>query len=954
MTIFKKFLAMFLTAVMAVTAIPGTAAAQPDILYQTSSQQTITAGATLEHISRFTADGWLNIKVLRIDTTNPNIKVDTLANPQTTDKLSTVLSLAAKNEAVAAVNASFFNPLAQGKGYPDGPIVRTGDLLSTSAWYNKNKGEMASFSLSDSGQILFDFWRNDLTLTVPGQALFTVNQYNQPSRKQYNDITVLDGKWGVSTLGASDTYPDLVEILVSQGQVTAVRQGLPPTGMPENGYVVVSRGEQAAKLLESIRLGNPLQFTITSNPDWSAMQMAVTGSSILVQNGRIPEAFSYSVGSFNKKNPRTIVGSSQDGKQLIMVTVDGRQDNSVGLTQTESAELMLELGAYNALILDGGGSTTMVARQPGTADLEVVNHPSEGSLRGVATAIGVFSQSSPASLAKLILESEDPNFFINTSRKFILKGMDRNANPVEIRPEQVQWSVSGIKGSFTGNVFHPTSAGNGKITAKVGELAAEMDVRSLKPPVKLALSTGALEIQPGQSQSLEVTGYDNQGFPARIQPEDVRWKVSGQIGDCQKGIFKASTIGTGYLEAAVGQAYAYCAVSVYRDLTKTIHSFEEEQAVDENQAVVFQANPQIAQGSLQMSAEQVHGGNTAAQLMYDYFDSRYQGEVSLAFPGKGLELPAGTSRLAVWLYNTQENDNRILGEVVDSAGKKHQVEFTANLRWTGWKKIEASLEKIKLPGYLSRLYVQNADPAAGWGKIYLDDLSAKISQYPAPAQSKKPENTVPRDEANRKATFTPGRDNFRFSVFGSSREPQNSLEKQLLKKLTGYINEKMDLAVYAGNKASSAAKGLKKPALLTENVYKTYNLKNSTFIQLDISKGGLRRSDPKQWTWFFKELENAPGKNAFIIMSGDPAAFINAKEAQLLKDTLAGYREKTGKNVWVLYQGALNQSQLDRGVRYLSCAGFSTPDFSPGKPNAAKYLQVTVQGNDLSFEFRSI
>ncbi|EGW39124.1 phosphodiester glycosidase family protein, partial [Desulfosporosinus sp. OT] len=434
MTDLKKVFAIFLATILAVATISGTAAAQPKTLYETRYKHTITDGATLEHISRFTADGWLNIKVLRIDTTNPNIKIDTLANSHITDQLSTVLTLAEENGAVAAVNASFFNPMDGGTGYPDGPIVRGGDLFATSGWYNQNKDEMASFSLDNTGQILFNYWNNALTLTGFNNASFAVSQYNQPSRQQYNDVTVLDNKWGPNTLGASEKYPDLVEILVSQGRVAEIRQASSPVTIPAEGYVVISRGEQAAKLLESFKIGEPADFTVTSNPNWSDLQMSATGSSILVKNGQIPETFSFSTDSINNYNPRTLVGSSEDGKQLILVTVDGRQDNSVGLTQIQSAQLMQELGAYNALNFDGGGSTTMVARKLGTSTLDVVNIPSDGSLRSVANGIGIFSQAAPGSLTKLILETEDPNVFVHTSRKFTLTGVDSFSNPVEVNP----------------------------------------------------------------------------------------------------------------------------------------------------------------------------------------------------------------------------------------------------------------------------------------------------------------------------------------------------------------------------------------------------------------------------------------------------------------------------------------------------------------------------------------
>ncbi|NLI92786.1 MAG: phosphodiester glycosidase family protein [Peptococcaceae bacterium] len=943
----KKVMVTCLAVLFTVTTIPGVALALPEKLYQTSYQETITAGATLEHISRFTADGWLNIKVLRVDTGNPNIKIDALANSQISDKLSTLPALVEKTGAVAAVNASFYNIMDKGTGYPDGPFVLSGDLLSTSGWYNQTKDEMASFSLNNAGQMIFHYWKNDLTLAGSDQVTFAVSQYNQPSREQYNDITVLDQKWGSSTVGASKEFPDLVEILVSQGSVQEIRMAQPATTIPANGFVVVSRGAQAAKLLNGFRVGSPIKLNITSNPDWAGLQMSVTGSSILVKDGKIPEKFSFSTGSFDKRNPRTLVGSSRDGKQMILVTVDGRQDNSIGLTQTEAAELMQELGAYNALILDGGGSTTMVTRDPGTTSADVVNIPSEGALRSVANGIGIFSLASPGSLNKLMLETDDTNVFVNTSRKITLKGVDSNFNPVEIDPKQVQWSVSGVKGTFSGSQFRPSSAGSGKVTAKVGNLTATINIRSLSAPVKLSLDTKQLEVPLGQSRKLQVTGYDIEGFSALIEPENVQWKVNGKIGSCQNGTFSASAIGSGFIDAAVGSVHAYTGVSVYTDFTENKNLFEEKNAD-------ILAQSQAGRGSFEISNKNVHEGNNSGELTYDFFASGDLAEVSLVFRDKGISLHPGTSSLSLWLYNTHENSNKIWGEIMDASGKKHQIQFSSDLEWSGWKQLKVSLEEFKAPAYLTRIYIQNVDTSESFGKIFVDDLKAEVVNHPAIDQSKIPLDTAPKDEANRQVSYAPGQNNFKFSVFGSREEPESLQEKQLINKMTAYINKNLDLAVYTGVKAAPASKDLKKPALITGTGYKTYSYKNSTFIQLDISKGGLRRSDPKQWTWLFEELEKISGNNAFIVMSDTTANFINAKEAGLLKDTLADFRNKTGKNVWVLYQGSENRSELDRGVKYISCAGLETADPSKGKPVSAKYLQVTVQGKKITYEFKSL
>ena len=93
-------------------------------------------------------------------------------------------------------------------------------------------------------------------------------------------------------------------------------------------------------------------------------------------------------------HPRTAVGISRDGRYLFLMTADGRQFGySEGLTTAETAEWMRRLGAYNALNLDGGGSTTLVM-QGTDGKPEVLNRPSgppAGIERRVANHLCVFA-----------------------------------------------------------------------------------------------------------------------------------------------------------------------------------------------------------------------------------------------------------------------------------------------------------------------------------------------------------------------------------------------------------------------------------------------------------------------------------------------------------------------------------------------------------------------------------
>jgi hypothetical protein len=74
------------------------------------------------------------------------------------------------------------------------------------------------------------------------------------------------------------------------------------------------------------------------------------------------------------RQPRTLVGWNAAGERWL-VTVDGRQDTSVGMTLAEAANFLLALGATDGINLDGGGSTTFVAAGA------VVNTPSDVAVR---------------------------------------------------------------------------------------------------------------------------------------------------------------------------------------------------------------------------------------------------------------------------------------------------------------------------------------------------------------------------------------------------------------------------------------------------------------------------------------------------------------------------------------------------------------------------------------------
>ncbi len=102
------------------------------------------------------------------------------------------------------------------------------------------------------------------------------------------------------------------------------------------------------------------------------------------------------VGLRDQRHPRTAVGTSEDGRYMYVVVIDGRQPSySVGATTQETAMWLQHVGAYDALNMDGGGSTTLViADEQGNP--AILNRPIHNKLPGTervnGNSLGVFAK----------------------------------------------------------------------------------------------------------------------------------------------------------------------------------------------------------------------------------------------------------------------------------------------------------------------------------------------------------------------------------------------------------------------------------------------------------------------------------------------------------------------------------------------------------------------------------
>jgi exopolysaccharide biosynthesis protein len=118
---------------------------------------------------------------------------------------------------------------------------------------------------------------------------------------------------------------------------------------------------------------------------------AISGHQMIVLKGEV-------VPDLNDKelDPRTAIGINRNGRFLYLVVVDGRQPfYSEGVTLADLAELLIDQGAYAAMNMDGGGSSTMVM-QGNDGKPVILNSPIDsyipGRERPVGNHLGIYAK----------------------------------------------------------------------------------------------------------------------------------------------------------------------------------------------------------------------------------------------------------------------------------------------------------------------------------------------------------------------------------------------------------------------------------------------------------------------------------------------------------------------------------------------------------------------------------
>ncbi|MFI6095427.1 phosphodiester glycosidase family protein [Lentzea sp. NPDC051213] len=873
----RRALAVIITAALLAPVSP----AHADISRRVETERTerpVAPGVTLSSFDWYEpggSGGWIRGDALSVDLTQ-GTRVG-YVDPGTVSQAAPLSRQAPR--AVAAINGDFFD--INNSNAPEGVGVRDGQLVKSGT------GRAAGIDAAGIGRVMETFFEGTLNGT------HRLTQLNS-ARIDVDGIGVFNPLWGTySRARAVQGAADAAEVIVRDDVVESVGR---PSADPIPGYALVGR-DKGADVLRTLKPGDRVEVSYRNRTsDGSEPVTAVGGRQLLVKDGK-------NVAPADPLHPRTAVGFSQDGKKMVMLTVDGRQGAYLlGLNLRDLADAMIELGAHNALNLDGGGSSTMLAREPGTTELKVVNTPSDGGERPIPNALALYAPGGTGRLVGFDVQASDKRVFPGMTRRLAVRGHDETFGPATDNAHVTRatggWAI--------GDTFHAAPhSGPSSFTAFRGPVSKTAKLTVLGKLTRLAPAAPRISVGIGERKPLQINGFDARGFSAPIERADLDLSYDRSIIEVTPDLqIVARQTGATTIRARAQGEETQVAVTV---------------GVRDELIAGFDDAPQWTFGSARAtgSVTPEPGGHTGGGLKLSYDFSQSTGtRTAYAVPPKALQVNGQPLALAAWVHGSGRGEWTAF-TVTDSTGQSRSL-YGPYITWHGWRQLEVAVPaELKFPIQVNRFYtIETKADRSYQGEVIVDDIVARVP----------PAVTLPPTPALREDVIGPA-EGWKFAVMSDAqfvaRNPDSDLVRSARRTLREIRASGAEFVVINGDfvdEASPADLALAR-RVLTEELgdfpwyyvpgnheimgpgtidnfrrefgvtNRTFDHKGTRFVLLDSSTGTLRGGGFDQLTMLRDALASAPGQ-AVVMMHHPPDDPTPARTSQLSDRMEAAYFEK--------------------------------------------------------------
>lgn len=970
------------------------AAAAPQVSAIETDKQTrpVAPGVTLTSFDRIDAAGWLRADAITADLTG-GATVDYLYSGEVS-KPEPLSGPATRARAVAAVNGDFFDinnsSAAQGIGIQNGELIQSpvSGHNSAAAITSEGLGKILSIHLMG-------------ILKAADTDPITLTQFN--NLIQANGVGVFTSLWGSYTRDrAVSGATNIRELTIVDGVITAIADTAGDGPIPAGTTIVLGR-DAGADALAALAVGDRVDVTYRPKAEGDVdLKAAVGGSAVLVRDG-VPQTFGDPAA-----HPRTAVGFSADGRKMHLLTVDGRQADSRGVTLSELAVMMVEMGAHHALNLDGGGSSTMLAREPGNAALQVENQPSDGGERSVPNGLAIFAPEGSGNLRGFWVETAmDPvrapglspvaggrpdRVFPGLTRKLTAAGYDETYGPAA---GKAHWRATpGSHGLVNSEgVFRALFPGTTTVTAFAGGGSGDIQLTVLGSLDRLDTTTKKVGLAgQGAVGGFGVVGYDKEGHSAPIEPSDVRLEYDTSAlsvtpaADGRLSITAKKEVGSAIITVHVGHISTKVAVTI---------GLEDVMVADFDDAAQwwYNAIPADVAGSVAPVEGKVGAG---LRLSAD-FASHTRTRAAYANPPEFIDIPGQPQAFTMWIHGKGDGEWASL-HFVDANGA-NQVLRGGNVTWTGWQQVTFEVPQgIAYPLKLRRFYAPEIRAAAQYqSELIIDEIVAKVPpSVDLPVEPQRTDSVVIADGNTDSAPW-------RFAVASDAQfvaaDPDSDLVRAARRTLQEIKAERPDFLLINGDFVDTAfpqdfalAKRILDEELAGELPYyyipgnheimgapitnfkavfgethRTFDHKGTRFISLNSAPGSLRLAEFDQIAKLRQDLDSAVSDAAVssvVVLFHHPprdpepnkaSQLGDRKEAALIEKWLAEFEARSGKETTFVgaHVGTFHADRVD-GVPYLINGNMGkAPATPPERGGFTGWTMFGVNPSGLQAEFRA-
>lgn len=247
--------------------------------------------------------------------------------------------------------------------------------------------------------------------------------------------------------------------------------------IPADGIVISCGKDYANEWIDGLRSGDTVKLKIIlSLPAFEGIkpdvQHVVGGDVRILNQGKVTTEAIRWINTPTSQYGRSLTGYSEDRSKLVMAAVDaGGASGSSGLTYFESADLMAALGCYDALDLDGGGSTMTFVQPHG-----IVNHLRDGSERAVGNGL-FFTIDAPADAEVTSIRFADHAVKLPCYGKYapVIYGYNKSGQLVDIDVQGFELDAAGAAEAH-GSYIIADKAGCFALVARKGAMTASVPV----------------------------------------------------------------------------------------------------------------------------------------------------------------------------------------------------------------------------------------------------------------------------------------------------------------------------------------------------------------------------------------------------------------------------------------------------------------------------------------------